>query len=118
FTVHIKDGLVPFAPAAPVVLDLNGDGVHFLSGDAGVTYNYGHGEVATAWVGPHDGILVNDADHDGKVSASEFVFGSNGVSDLQGLNAYDSNHDGQLSSSDAGFANFDVWQDANSNGKV
>jgi hypothetical protein len=101
-----------------VVLDLNGDGVHFLATDAGVHYDYGHGSVATAWASPEDGILVNDANHDGKASASEFVFGANGTTDLQALNAYDTNHDGQLSSADAGFANFAVWQDANSNGKV
>jgi len=103
---------------APVVLDLNGDGVHFLATDSGVHYNYGSGSVSTAWVSPQDGILVNDANHDGNVSASEFVFGGNGVTDLQALAAFDSNHDGQLSSADANFGNFAVWQDANSNGAV
>ena len=119
FTVHVKDGLTPLAPAAPVVLDLNGDGVHFLSADDGVTYNYGDGTVATAWASPEDGILVRDANANGTVdSSSEFVFGHNGVSDLQALSAYDSNHDGQLSSADSGFSSFGVWQDANSNGVV
>jgi T1SS-143 domain-containing protein len=104
---------------APVVLDLNGDGVHFLSSDAGVHYDYGSGSVATAWASPQDGILVNDANHNGTVdNASEFVFGSGSVTDLQALAAYDSNGDGQLSSADANFANFAVWQDANSNGVV
>jgi len=36
----------------------------------------------------------------------------------QGLAVYDTNPDGQLSSADAGFADFQVWQDANSNGVV
>ncbi|HEX8841714.1 MAG TPA: DUF5801 repeats-in-toxin domain-containing protein, partial [Sphingomicrobium sp.] len=114
-TGTINMTLVP--TAAPVVLDLNGDGVHFLSTDAGVHYDYGSGSVATAWASPQDGILAYDANHDGTVSnASEFVFGSNGVSDLQALAAYDTNHDGQLSSADAQFTGFVVWQDANSNG--
>ncbi len=104
---------------APVVLDLNGDGVHFLASDAGVHYDYGSGSVATAWASPQDGILVNDANHNGTVdNASEFVFGSGSVTDLQALAAFDSNGDGQLSSADANFANFAVWQDANSNGVV
>jgi T1SS-143 domain-containing protein len=104
---------------APVVLDLNGDGVHFLSSDAGVHYDYGSGSVATAWASPQDGILVNDANHNGTVdNASEFVFGSGSVTDLQALAGFDSNGDGQLSSADANFANFAVWQDANSNGVV
>jgi VCBS repeat-containing protein len=117
FTIHIATGLSPAAPVAPVVLDLNGDGVHFLATDAGVHYDYGNGSVATAWASAQDGILVNDANHNGTVdNASEFVFGSGSVTDLQALAAYDSNHDGQLSSADANFANFAVWQDANSNG--
>ena len=104
--------------APPIALDLNGDGhVDFLSTAAGVAFDYGSGKVSTAWVGPKDGILVNDANHDGKVSGNEIVFATNG-SDLDGLKAYDTNHDGKLSSADAGFANFAVWQDANSNGKV
>ncbi len=45
------------------------------------------------------------------------VFATTG-SDLEGLAVYDTNHDGQLSSADANFAQFAVWQDANSNGIV
>ena len=110
---------VSVAPVAPpIVLDLNGDGVHFLSLDAGVTFDYGSGKVATAWAAPDDGILVHDANHNGQVdSAAEIVF-STGGTDLQGLAAYDTNHDGQLSAADADFASFAVWQDANSNGVV
>ena len=106
----------PVAP--PIALDLNGDGViSFISTDAGATFDYGGGLVATAWVGPQDGILVRDANHDGQVTANEIVFATSG-SDLQGLAVYDSNHDGQLTSADANFGEFAVWQDANSNGKV
>jgi hypothetical protein len=121
FSVHIATGLTPFAPAAPVVLDLNGDGVHFLPMSAGVTFDYNGDGVkeATAWASPQDGILVHDANHNGTVdNASEFVFGSGGVTDLAALAAYDTNHDGQLSSADADYGSFMVWQDANSNGVV
>ena len=80
-------------------------------------FDYGAGSVATAWVAGNDGILVRDANHDGQASASEIVFATSG-SDLQGLAAYDSNHDGRLSSADSAYADFQVWQDANSNGVV
>jgi hypothetical protein len=100
---------------APVVLDLNGDGVHYLSAGAGVHYDYGHGSVATAWAAPQDGILVLDGNQDGNVSASEFVFGGNGVTDLQALAAQ---YGSTLDANDADFAKFAVWQDANSNGTV
>lgn len=106
--------------APPVVLDLNGDGVHFVGTDAGVTFDYnGDGNhEATAWASADDGILAIDINGDGKItSTSEFIFGGNGLSDLQGLAArYDSNHDGVLDANDAGFAKFGVWQDANLNG--
>ena len=104
--------------APPVAIDLDHDGqVSFLGADGGVTFDYGGGKVATAWVAANDGILVRDANHDGQVSASEIVFATSG-SDLQGLAQYDTNHDGQLSSADAAFGEFAVWQDANSNGVV
>ena len=99
---------------APVVLDLNGDGVQFLAADGGVHYDYGSGLVATAWVGADDGILVRDANGDGTVTdASEFVFGGNGVTDLEALHAQ---YGEQLDASDADFVMFAVWNDANSNG--
>ena len=70
------------AGTPPIVLDLDGDGVEFLDQSAGVTYDYGHGLVATAWAGADDGILVRDANGNGLVDdASEFVFGGNGLTD-------------------------------------
>jgi VCBS repeat-containing protein len=108
--------LAPVAP--PIGIDLNGDGqVGFVGTDAGVSFDYGYGKVATAWVAPEDGILVRDANQDGQVTHDEMVF-STGGSDLEGLAAYDSNHDGALDAGDAAFGEFAVWQDANSNGVV
>ncbi|HUQ70291.1 MAG TPA: Ig-like domain-containing protein, partial [Planctomycetaceae bacterium] len=104
--------------APPIALDMDGAGhISFLSTDHGATFDYGGGAAATAWVGPQDGILIRDANHDGQVSADEIVFATSG-SDLEGLARYDSNGDGQLSSADAGFDDFGVWQDADSDGQV
>jgi len=103
---------------APVLLDLNGDGVQFLAADAGVRYDYNGDGVkeATAWAGPTDGILIHDANGNGTVDgAGEFVFGSGSVTDLQGLRAI---YGDTLDANDADFAQFGVWQDANSNGVV
>jgi len=103
------------AATPPVVLDLNGDGVHFLGQDAGVQFDYGAGLVSTAWAAADDGILVRDANHDGNVAASEFVFGGNGQTDMEALHAQ---YGAQLDANDADFTQFAVWNDANSNGVV
>ena len=102
------------AGTPPIVLDLDGDGVEFLSQSAGVAYDYGNGLVATAWAGADDGILVRDANGNGLVDdASEFVFGGNGQTDMEALHAQ---YGDQLDASDADFVMFAVWNDANSNG--
>ncbi len=104
----------------PVVLDLDGDGVEFVGINAGVTYDYdGDGNAeATAWVGADDAILAYDANGDGTVTdASEFVFGGDGLSDLEAVAArYDSNGDGVLDASDSAYADFGIWQDVDQDG--
>jgi large repetitive protein len=128
YTIIDKDGdtattalsVTITALAPPVVIDLDGDGVEFVSSAAGVHFDYNGDGVAesTAWVSPDDGLLVIDKNGDGKISnGSELVFAHDGLSDLQGLAAtYDSNKDGKLDAGDAGFAKFGIWHDANSNG--
>ncbi len=112
--------IVAESVAPPVVLDLDGDGIEYLSSASGVTFDYaGDGNaVATAWAGPNDGLLAFDANGNGRVdNGSEIVFGGNGLTDLQGVAArFDGNGDGVLDADDADFASFGVWQDANSNG--
>ena len=104
---------------APIVLDMNGDGViQYLNRSAGVMYDYaqdGH-PLSTAWVGPQDGLLaIQQQDH-----SLGIVFSTQaGETDLQGLaKVYDTNHDNILSALDTHFQDFGVWQDASSNGKV
>ncbi|HET9427439.1 MAG TPA: hypothetical protein VFO69_03680, partial [Allosphingosinicella sp.] len=103
-------------PVTPVVLDMDGDGVAFLPLAAGVMFNYGAGWVSTAWAGPNDAILLRDVNGNGLVDdASEFVFGGNGLTDMEALHAM---YGEQLDASDADFTMFALWTDANSNGVV
>ena len=105
---------------APVTLDLDGDGLAFVSASAGAAFDYDGDGVreATSWVGTGDGILVRDANGDGIANnGSEISFSVGGSTDLEGLRLqYDSNGDGKLSAADTEFASFGVWQDANGNG--
>ncbi|MFC4296098.1 Ig-like domain-containing protein [Novosphingobium tardum] len=101
----------------PIALDLNGDGVTFASLAAGTTFDYGSGQVHTAWVGHGDGLLAFDANGNGSVDSGREIAFSTGGSDLAGLAArFDTNHDGLLDAGDADFAKFGAWQDANGNG--
>jgi hypothetical protein len=121
-SVFVQDAIkIVLNPAtAPVALDLDGDGVEFVSTAAGVTFDYaGDGSPEqTAWVGADDALLALDRNGDGIVNdGSEIVFARDSLTDLQGLAAdYDSNRDGVLDANDVDFAKFGVWQDANSNG--
>jgi VCBS repeat-containing protein len=108
------------AAAPPVALDLDGDGVEFVTSAAGTLFDYNGDGIAetTAWVGPDDGLLVLDRNGDGRINdGTELVFAEDGLSDLQGLAArYDSNGDGNLDATDADFSRFGVWRDSNGNG--
>ncbi|MBU0863132.1 MAG: VCBS domain-containing protein [Alphaproteobacteria bacterium] len=117
-TANLSVTITALAP--PIAVDLDGDGVEFVSNAAGVSFDYNGDGFAetTAWVGAEDGLLAIDKNGDGKVNnGAELVFGGAGLSDLQGLAAaYDSNVDGKLDAADTDFAKFGIWQDANSNG--
>ena len=102
----------------PIAFDLSGDGIAYLDTLSGVTHDYNNDGIAeaTAWVAPEDGLLAqlkSDGTHN-------IVFSTQaGETDLQGLaKVYDSNKDGVLDSSDTAFAEFGVWQDADSDGVV
>jgi hypothetical protein len=110
--------------APPIVIDLDGDGVEFISLDAGYSLDMtdSGGANITAFAAPDDAVLVFDADHNGLVSNTrEFMFADyiEGAStDLEGLRFFDSNNDGFLSSEDNLYSDFHLWQDANLNGEV
>ena len=101
----------------PIVLDLDGGGNAFAPLSAGLAYDYnGDGvKTQTAWVAAGSAILAFDYNGDGLVTdASEFVFGGNGLTDLEAVAArYDANSDGILDANDAAYESFGVWLDSN-----
>ena len=127
-TAGVPNITADYTLAAPVVLDLDGDGLEFMamgdeSNQALFDFN-GDGKMETAaWVGPDDGFLVYDANGDRMVNdGSEIVFANmtaEADTDLDALRAvFDSNHDGLLTAADEQFSRFGVWQDANGNGNT
>lgn len=122
-TAQFKDGTQGIA--APIILDLDGNGVRATDqGRSKTKFDWdGDGKKnATGWVGKGDGLLVFDRNGDGKMSgASELSFIDDkpgAKSDLDGLSAFDSNADGLFSSLDEKWSSFRVWVDKDTDGKV
>ena len=107
----------------PIAIDLNGDGFSFTDVDDSNVFFDINGDGwrrKVAWLNPNDGLLAIDENNNGKVDdgleLSFARFKQGAQTDLQGLAAFDSNGDGKFTALDAKWAQFGVWQDANSNG--
>jgi hypothetical protein len=112
----------------PIVLDLNGDGVHTLAASQGVQFDLtGTGHAAkVGWASAQDGLLVRDVNHDGVINdgrelfggATELANGQRAGDGFRAMAALDSNHDGKLTAADDKFSELKLWVDANSDGKT
>jgi VCBS repeat-containing protein len=107
----------------PIAIDLNGDGFSFTDVDDSNVFFDVNGDGwrrKVAWINPHDGLLAFDENDNGQIDSglelSFARFKQGAQTDLQGLAAFDTNGDGRFTALDAKWAQFGVWQDANSNG--
>ena len=106
-------GGVQVALAAPIILDLDGDGLTLVDRNTSAArFDWdgdGHRD-RTGWMGAGDGLLVYDRDGNGTVSGAgelSFVNDRPGArSDLDGLRAFDSNGDGIFSAADLALGRF------------
>ncbi|CAA2137646.1 hypothetical protein MBLL_00759 (plasmid) [Methylobacterium bullatum] len=100
----------------PIVLDLAGNGISVTPLTSSNTFfdvagdGYQH---QTAWAGAGNGVLVIDADGDGKITQqNEVVFTEwdpTATTDMQALrDIFDTNHNGQLDAGDAQFSSFKI----------
>ncbi len=110
-------------PGLPVVLDLNGNGFHFIpTRDSNAYYDFtGDGvRERTGWTSGADGILAYDLNGDGVINKRDEIrfkgYTVGARTDLEGLAHFDTNVDGTLSAADAEWSKFYVWQDANEDG--
>ncbi len=123
-------------PTDPLVLDLNGDGVRLTNYLTSPVFfdadNDGGSLEETGWVSPEDGIVVVDANANGRIdniseTLSEYFGGTAGTNGEAGqkrfangfaaLASLDSNADGVFDSQDASWSSVKVWVDSNHDGK-
>ena len=109
--------------AAPIVLDLDGDGIDLVArkqSHARFDWNGDGFADRTGWVGEGDGLLFYDRDGNGTTSGANelsFVEDKSGAkSDLDGLSAFDTNGDGRFDTHDDEWSKFGIWQDADGDG--
>ena len=105
----------------PLVLDLNGDGVHLTWQSVAAPMfdmkNTGFA-VHTGWVQSDDGILVHDANGNGAIDNASEMFGGPGAVGFAALAQDDDNSDGVIDASDAIYSQLQVWRDLDGNAQV
>lgn len=110
--------------AAPIVLDLDGNGVKLKElGESTVRFDMvggGKGQ-RTAWTKGGDAFLVLDRNENGLIDGiGEMSFlgdKENAKSDLDGLTTFDSDKSGAIDLADRRYSHFRLWRDANGDGK-
>jgi hypothetical protein len=107
------------AGITPLVIDLNGDGIHTISraNSAGTFDLLGSGTaINSGWLSADDGFLAVDKNGNGKIDSIAELFGGLGKGDgFAKLASFDSNGDGVVDANDADFASLMIWRDANGN---
>ncbi|WP_374241629.1 SdrD B-like domain-containing protein, partial [Zoogloea sp.] len=110
------------AGICPIVIDLDGNGIHTVSREnANGTFDlFGTGvAVKSGWLSGGDAFLAVDGNGNGRIDGINELFGGNGVGQgFAKLSAFDSNGDGVVDARDERFAELKVWRDANGDGKT
>lgn len=108
--------------ASPIVIDLDGNGLHTVSLDTSQVQfdTTGDGiQERTGWIESGDAFLAIDRNGNGCIDDVNEMFGgmSRGVGFAE-LAALDQNEDRMISAGEADAAGLLLWQDVNSNGKT
>lgn len=119
YAVHT--GKSYFTNVDPLILDLDGDGVHLRPVNPGspmLDMHFTGFAVKTGWTLPGDGILVHDKNSNNDVDDVRELLGGPGLNGFAALEAEDGNNDGVIDATDSVFADLKVWEDADGDGQV
>lgn len=118
---EVQTGKSYFKNVDPLILDLDGDGVHLRPVNPGspmVDMHFTGFAVKTGWTLPGDGILVHDKNSDNNVDDVRELLGGPGPNGFAALEAEDGNSDDVIDATDSVFAELKVWEDADGDGQV
>jgi hypothetical protein len=109
--------------SSPLILDLDGDGIHLSSLENGVKFDLlGVGQkVFSAWTDGKDALLALDRDGNGQIDGASELFGNatGGATYEDGFAALaqlDEDGNGAIDSRDTAFKYLLLWRDANRDG--
>ena len=122
-TTYVTLNTAHAGSSAPVVLDLDGDGLQYV----GLAESKAQFDVDSdgksehlAWVAPGDALLARDIGGDGQINRIDEIsftgYLAGAKTDLEGLAAFDSNSNHLLDAGDDKWKEFGAWQDKNGNG--
>ncbi len=107
-------------PVSPLIIDLDGDGVHTTNLFGSRTFFDLDGDGLaehTAWASPSDGFLALDRNNNGRIDNISELFGNRTRDGFFVLRELDSNNDGIISVADNAYSQLKAWRDANSDGQ-
>jgi hypothetical protein len=122
-TTYVTLNTAQVGSIAPVVLDLDGNGLQYAGLADSRAYfdvDYSGKSQHLAWSAPGDALLARDIGGDGQINRIDEIsftgYLAGAKTDLEGLAAFDSNGNHQLDAGDDKWKEFGAWQDKNGNG--
>jgi hypothetical protein len=109
--------------SSPLILDLDGDGIHLSSLEQGVSFDLlGVGQkVRSAWTDGRDAFLALDRNGNGQIDAASELFGNataerSYADGFAALAELDDDGNGIIDARDRAFGHLLLWRDADRNG--